>query len=550
MVRGSLAVIIAGTLFAGTATSANAYLAEETDFAARAGSAGSLTYQDAQLGPVEIAIRERLAHAGRDGEFHDKRDGAAVAEFYAERGFQPVWTADGKLTPAAIRVIARIGQAAMDGLDPAAYRTPGVGLGVERTAPPGRLARAEIQLSLAVERYAREAYAGRVDPSSISPNIDIRPHLPDPIEVLASVSSASDPAATLAAYNPPQPQYQALRAKLAELRSQAEAAPVVVPDGKTLRLGMTDDRVAVLRQRLKITDAAVDANLFDEAVDTAVKAFQTSHGLGSDGIVGPNTYRALNAQAGVSQVGEVIANMERWRWMPRDMTAFYVHVNVPEFMVRVNRDGETVHQTRVVVGKVSTPTPIFNDEMEHIIVNPYWNVPSSIAVNEMMPRLISNPASVSGYEVYARVGGRTRRVDPTQVDWSQVNPRSVSFRQPPGRGNALGNIKFMFPNSHDVYLHDTPSKGLFANAVRAYSHGCVRVQDPLDFAAALLQEDDSVSVDKIRKLIGGREIRENLERHIPVYITYFTAVVGPDGELRLMNDIYGYSAKVRKALGV
>jgi murein L,D-transpeptidase YcbB/YkuD len=238
--------------------------------------------------------------------------------------------------------------------------------------------------------------------------------------------------------------------------------------------------------------------------------------------------------------------------MPRDLGRFYANVNIPQFEVILHRDGAIVHSTRVVVGKPANRTPIFGDEIEHVIVNPYWNVPSSITTKEMWPEIVSDPGSLTrqNYEVFANVGGRFREVDPLMVDWFTVNPRQIQIRQRPGAGNALGNIKFMFPNSHDVYLHDTPSKSLFQRDYRAFSHGCIRVMNPMEFADALLAEEPDLTVAKIKKLIGGRETRLDMSRHVPVYLTYFTAWVDEDGKLQLRSDLYGHDAKVRKALGL
>ncbi len=545
MAKNRLTLLLAGVAAIGLpALSAQAYVAETPQFILRAGSAAALTDGDARLGPVDAAIRAQLAHAGRDGSYHQKRDGAGVAAFYADRNFAPVWTADGHLTEAALKVIDRLQHADEDGLDATAFATPAATPG---TADPERLAQAEVMLSMAVARYARQAYAGRLDPSTVSGYIDIKPHLPDPIEALATITGADDPAAAMAAFNPQQPGYLALRDQLAKLRATAAAEEhqVVVPDGKALKLGVTDERVPILRARLEVATPSADPETFDEALDAAVRAYQSAEGLAADGIVGKNTISSLNGPK-VNAEAEIIANMERWRWMPRDLGHFYVQVNIPEYTLRIMKDGEVFHRTRVVVGKVSSQTPIFNDEIEHVVVNPYWNVPASIVRSELLPALMSNPGSVGGYEVYAR----GKRVDPWAIDWSQVNPRSIGFRQPPGDRNALGRIKFMFPNSHDVYLHDTPSKSLFGRDVRAFSHGCVRVQEPFEFAQALLAEDGKLTADKLKRLVGGRETRQNLSHHIPVYLTYFTAFVDEAGDLQLRPDIYGHSAKVRTALGL
>jgi murein L,D-transpeptidase YcbB/YkuD len=243
--------------------------------------------------------------------------------------------------------------------------------------------------------------------------------------------------------------------------------------------------------------------------------------------------------------------MERWRWLPRDLGQTHIMVNIPEYMARIVRDGQVAHETRVVVGKPQNQTPVFSDVMEFIIVNPSWNVPYSIASKEMLPNLQRDPTYLArqGMEVLDVSGKRPIVIDSTMVDWYSVNMKRIRIRQPPGERNALGHIKFMFPNQHAVYLHDTPSRNLFANAVRAYSHGCVRVQDPFALADVLLEGTDW-NAARMKKLIGGTERRIDLAHKLPVHLTYFTADIDPDGNLVTRNDIYGHDRKMRAALGL
>jgi murein L,D-transpeptidase YcbB/YkuD len=219
-------------------------------------------------------------------------------------------------------------------------------------------------------------------------------------------------------------------------------------------------------------------------------------------------------------------------------------------MVRIFEDGEAVHETRVIVGLRSNKTPIFSDEIEHLIVNPFWYVPASIVADEMMAILRSDPNyfNRNNFDVFVNWQGRTQQVNPVQVDWSRLTASQISMRQRPGDGNALGRIKFMFPNSHAVYLHDTPSKSLFQRDVRTFSHGCIRVMNPMDFADALLTRDPDWNADRLTTLFGAQERQVDLATHIPVHITYFTAVVDESGTVQFKSDIYGYSAAVRQAL--
>jgi murein L,D-transpeptidase YcbB/YkuD len=223
-------------------------------------------------------------------------------------------------------------------------------------------------------------------------------------------------------------------------------------------------------------------------------------------------------------------------------------VNIPEFLVRIVEGGATVYEDRVIVGKPTNQTPIFSKAMQHVIVNPYWNVPTSIAVKEMLPRLAADPGYFArqGFEL---VNARGHVVSPYAVNWRAVTAGRFRFRQPPGERNALGRIKFMLPNEHDVYIHDTPTRSLFANAIRAYSHGCIRVHEPFRFADALLA-DQGIDGARLKKLIGGPERTLMLKRHIPVHIVYFTAGVGKDGKVEARPDIYGHDARLKATLGL
>lgn len=560
MVRRVVAATAGGALIALAGIGgAEAYFADSEEFQLRGGAA-ALAVQ-IELGPVERAIRDQLAATTAETE-RAQHDLAGVIAYYQARGYRPVWIEDGLLNDRARAAIARIEAAAGDGLNPANYPTPeaaGVGALARSLIWPGStesfadgIATDEIQLSLAVATYVREAYSGQLDPRSIAYDIDVDPVFPETATALRSVATADDVAAALDAFNPTHAGYLALRDELARIRAGEAKQAVIVPVGPSLRLGDEDDRVAILRTRL---DVAVPEDgvetLFDEVLDEAVRAFQAGSGLVADGIVGPNTLTALNGPD-VNPEGEIIANMERWRWAPREFGDYYVNVNVPEYAVRIIDNGSVTHETRVVVGQRANRTPIFSDEIEHLIVNPYWYVPASIVANEMMPILRSDPGYFvrNNFDVFARWNGSVSQVNPYQVDWSQLSANQVSMRQRPGGGNALGRIKFMFPNQHAVYLHDTPSKSLFSRDVRAFSHGCVRVQDPMAFADALLARSPDWNASRLEGLFGNQERQINLDAHIPVHLTYFTAIVGENGEIQFKNDIYGHSAVVRSRLGL
>ncbi len=539
---------------------AEAYFADSEAFQVRGGAASVIL--QVELGPVETAIRNQLESATAETE-RAQYDLDGVTAYYQARGYRPAWIEDGLLTDHALAAILRLGASAADGLDPNAYVTPPADFGTDgqsltqwlaaAVAPSvEEIAAADIRMSLAVATYAREAFSGRLDPRSIAHDIDIDPVFPDTAAALRAVITADDVAAALDAFNPTHAGYIALRDELARIRSGTAEELVMVPAGPSLRLGDEDERVEILRARLDVPAAdAASVTVFDEAVDEAVRSFQSVAGLVTDGIVGPNTLTALNGPD-VDPEAEIIANMERWRWVPREFGEYYVNVNIPEFAVRIVDNGTITHETRVVVGQRSNRTPMFSDEIEHLIVNPFWYVPASIVANEMMPILRSDPGYFvrNNFDVFARWNGTVRQVNPYEVDWFQLTANQVSMRQRPGGGNALGRIKFMFPNHHAVYLHDTPSKSLFSRDVRAFSHGCVRVQDPFAFADALLSRTPDWNAERLESLFGNQERQVDLDNHIPVHLTYFTAVLGENGEIQFKNDIYGHSAVVRSRLGL
>jgi murein L,D-transpeptidase YcbB/YkuD len=546
MVARGLIAVLSGTLL--LASPAALAAAKPAGPAAEIQLAANFPIYDRLVDPLTAAIRAELSTAGQLGTYLNKRDAAGVAEFYAERGYVPTWVVDGRLTDRAKALIARLHRADEDGLVDV-YKTPAIDIGSTGAVSSAVTARAEVLLSQALVTYARHAQTGQLDPATISQNFEYDRRLPDPVAVLTGLSTTSgDPAAALAAYNPSNPEFVALRDKLAEIRTSKAQLPPIVPAGKNLKLGVNDVRVVILRVRLKVTAEAEDLSVFDENVDVAVKAFQEQAGLKPDGVVGPGTLSVMNAGSD-DHIATILANLERWRWMPRDLGHFYVRVNIPNFNLEIYRDGKVVYTTRIVVGQPTWQTPVFSHEIQHVIVNPVWNVPTNIAVKEMLPKIQANPGALNGYQVFANINGRFQAVDPMMVDWQSVDMRRIQIKQPPGEKNALGSIKFMFPNPFSVYLHDTPSKSFFERDYRALSHGCMRVQNPWEFADALLAEDPNVSAARLKKLVGGKETRVNLTNEIPVHITYFTARVDASGALVFRDDIYGHDARIEKALG-
>lgn len=481
--------------------------------------------------PIAEKLGDLIGNRKTDRIFDRKREREAVEAFYSARSFVPLWIENGARNERAMAAISHLKAADADGLDPADYTTPELNADAE----PSVLAEAELRLTAAVLTYARHAQSGRVHFSRISSEISYELKIPEPRDILDAMANAENVSEALAGYNPPHDGYKALKAKLAEMRRQThDAGPLRIPGGPLLKIGMRDDRVPLLRRRLGISGGA-DSRAFDSVLAEAVKKFQRERKLPPNGNLDSATLDALNGQQGKRALDIIIANMERWRWMPRDLGETYSMLNVPDFSLTVVRDGAPVWKTKVVVGKVSTPTPIFSDTMKFITVNPTWTVPPSLMKNEYLPALQNNPAMLD------RMGIRVAR----------NKDGTLRMYQPPGERNALGRFRFNFPNKFIVYQHDTPDKYLFDKAVRAYSNGCMRVQDPLRYAEILLSiaaPQETHTQERLRKMYGGSERNINLPTHIPVHLTYQTAFVDNSGQLIIRNDVYGYDGRIQAAL--
>ncbi|HKA99341.1 MAG TPA: L,D-transpeptidase family protein, partial [Methyloceanibacter sp.] len=394
----------------------------------------------------------------------------ALVEYYGAPDRNLLWVDENGLNPRAKLVMAEIAKADDYGLRASDYMLPdSASFNASDPHASDWLADSEMKVSYAVLDYAKDARGGRIKPLRISKNLDPTLALPNPSEVLESIAIRSDPAAYLRSFQPDQPQFEALRQKLIELRGgkveEVKEDIVVIPAGPVLKFGMEHEQVALLRKRLDLP-AGSNESKYDEAVREGVRAFQASRGVVADGAVGPGTRRLLNQgqQArpvgGEARIRQILVNMERWRWLPHDLGAFYVTVNIPEFTLRVVEEGRPIFTTRVVVGKPRTQTPVISDEMEEIVFNPYWNVPNSIKNEEIAPYMGQGGGFFGGgwdTAVLKRHGLRikygNRDIDPDSIDWSQNDIRNFDLVQPPGPSNVLGRVKFLFPNSHDVYMH-------------------------------------------------------------------------------------------------
>lgn len=435
----------------------------------------------------------------------DKEDRAALAAYYqtAER---LLWVDAKGLTPRGEAAMREIRAADDYGLRAGDFDLP-----KRIVADPQALADAEASIALAALKYARHARGGRVDPLELSANLDRKPPVMAPAAVIAGLAAASAPDAYLRGLHPRHPQFERLRQKYLEARASGTAQVAAAP-------------------------AAQEAPKPEPKSDPKAKASKKQPAADQASTPPPATVKKL------------LANMEMWRWMPEDLGQRHVFANVPEFAFRYMKDGKPIHSERIIVGKPETQTPVFSDLMENVVFHPTWSVPDSIKVKEILPGLARGSNVMQRQGLKAVYNGR--EIDPMSVDWRSVDIRNVHVFQPSGQGNALGLLKFNFPNSHHVYMHDTPMKPLFNNPIRTFSHGCVRVRNPQRFAEVILAEDKGWGPERIKSLLDTPQQNNmvQLTTRIPVHIVYFTAWVDDDGKLATYRDMYGHEEKVHLGL--
>ena len=492
-----------------------------------------------------------------------------VFDFYAARDFAPIWTGEGpefELRRAAL--LAALEASGDHGLPRATYDIAGLRAGFATGADIAT----ELRAALTYLDYAQDISAGVLEPATLAEDIHKTTPRQSSEALLSGFASADNPMIYLSNLTPQHPQYARLQRAMFDLARVVEAggwgAPVVA---ERLELGDQGPAVAALIARLQAmgylaeepssasvtlstandaqtaTEAPAPA-LFDDRLVGAVMRFQADNGLTQDGIVGANTLAAINVDA-ETRLKDVILAMERQRWMNFDRGARHVLVNIPDFHATVVDQDVVTFSTRSVVGHPDPRrhTPEFSDVMEYMVINPSWTVPRSITTREYLPQLQEDPTAQSQLELWS--GGQV--VDRAQVDFTQYTASTFPYtlRQAPSTSNALGLVKFMFPNPWNIYLHDTPAKNLFARETRAYSHGCVRLQDPFDFAYHLLAPQvDNPEAYFARILATGRETTVQLETPIPVHLVYWTSFVAPDGRLQHRADIYGRNADLWQAL--
>jgi murein L,D-transpeptidase YcbB/YkuD len=522
------------------------------------------------LSPAGLKVLAGLIAAGQIADLYrpDFRSfQPSVSAFYRDRDNTLAWVRDNQATPQATALVAVFVQAEREGLEPADYdgpRWPDRFRGLPR-ADEGALVRFDVELTVCAMRYIRDLRVGRVNPEALKFGLDPSANQIDMAAFLRSRVVFADPATIAPALSALEPPFWAYRRTLAALQTYERLAKsddgraLAIP-AKTVNPGQRYADLAGLARRLRLVgdlpaEAVIDtsSSIYQEPLVTAVKSYQRRHGLEIDGRLGRNTLEQLNVPLSW-RVEQLRLSLERWRWVPQTYADPPLIVNIPEFMLRCwNKDYRNVLQMEVVVGRsYRHKTPVFAEAMRYVIFRPYWNVPTSIQRAELMPKLARNPEYLDqhGYQVVDRAGMvSTGAVDGATL--AGLRSGALAIRQRPGPKNALGLVKFIFPNSYSVYLHSTPAVALFAHSRRDFSHGCIRVQDPVSLAVWVLRHNpgkwDRAHV--LEAMEGGRDSYQvNLAQPLPVLIVYATAFVLRSGEVRFFNDIYGYDLELERAL--
>lgn len=510
--------------------------------------------------PLSGAIAARLqSRAGAlviDGEALRRAD--LVRSFYERRAFAPAWFDAGGAAAAALALRQQIADADHDGLDPADYHWNAV----DRVARQSRdtpdtaaCAGLEILASDAFLTFAAHLHSGRADPRSLGVDWYLSRPQADLAWILGK-GLETGLAREIDALRPGHPGYDRLRHALSQYRDiERRGGWPPVPEGPTLRPGDRDPRVRVLRRRLRATEdwtGDSQSDLYDASLAAGVRVFQARHGLQADAVLGPKTLAALGVPVR-RRVEQILVNLERWRWLPLDFEGRRIQVNAPAYQLSVYEDGAPVLQMPVIVGRALRSTPVLSERMTQIVFSPYWNIPKRLAVEDILPKVQQDSMYLRhhGIRVFRSWAADAPAVDPREIDWTRLHADSfpLRLRQDPGPQNLLGRVKFLFPNPQDIYLHDTPSRGLFGRNARDLSSGCVRVADPVTLALYVLRDRPEWTREAIRAAMQAPEpVEVDVRAPIRVDLLYWTAWADENGSVHFRDDIYGRDPLVLQAL--
>ena len=518
-----------------------------------------------------------VKYMSAEPQFKDQIDWAK--KFYKARDFRLGWFRDHELVPQAQTMLGVIGKAADEGLNPKDYQTENFDqlfkdLEAAKSDSTRRNAlekKIDVALSATYFNYASDFYRGTVDPRAVK-NIDweVKRNKVKLHKALMTILKERESTYGYYDFEPLHPEYERLKKALADYRAlQRKGGWPAIPASTKLKPGAASPAVAALRGRLLGAGAAAEApavavantpgqpatavaaEKYEGELVAAVKEFQNLNGLKPDGVVGGETLRELNVPVS-KRIDQILMNMERWRWIPKKFEADYLLVNIPEYKLHVMEDGKEAFNMNVIVGKELHETPIFSDKVEFVVLAPYWNVPFSIIENELRPKLVANSQGTLDrldMEVVKGWGDKATPVDPNSIDWANVSEKTWKYtlRRRPGPKNDLGDVKFIFPNSKSIYLHDTPHDELFSQTKRGFSHGCVRVAEPIKLAKYLLRNKPGWDESSILETIGTREEKYvTLPEKLPVYLVYFTTWVDDAGKVHFRDDIYGHDKSLAK----
>ncbi|MEW8248822.1 MAG: L,D-transpeptidase family protein [Candidatus Thiodiazotropha sp.] len=497
--------------------------------------------------PIESALQEGLAI-----------DWPQIERLYDSQQHRYIWHREGELSERGRLLFRWLASADLEGLDARDYHLNHL-LGLIYNPSPAVIVNRELLLSDGYIKLARDLRLGRHDPQSLDPHWMLPRDDFDPVTVLAQAVAEERLQPLLDSLRPDNDGYLRLKRALARYRAIASAGGwVTVESDQTLRPGDRDPAVVLLRARLagdlpRLEGEVSDPYHYDDALIPAVKAFQLRHGLAADGIVGSATLRSLNEPI-ENRIARIRANLERWRWLPHELESQHLMVNTAGFEISLINEGRVVFHKRTVNGRQERQTPSFSSRVTHLVTNPLWTVPRSIAVKDMLPRLQQDSGYLASKQIrlYGRLEGQWIEVDPHPIPWQEYHENNFPFvlKQDPGSRNSLGRIKFHMPNPHQIFLHDTPARGLFERPNRAYSSGCVRVEGAEQLAGLLIDHGQRSQSGWLRRALhSGETLIEPLSRPMPVYLTYFTNWVDPSGEIHFRPDIYQRDTALMLAIG-
>ncbi len=483
----------------------------------------------------------------------------AIDRLYRQRDFQLLWWQGDRVSPQAKALLESLKLAYQDGLNPDDYHTFAIEnlLAQETALTVNQQVDLELLLSDAFLMFASHSLSGKLNPVTVDAEWFAERRGADFVAILERAMEQQSVAHSLRALLPQQEGYARLKSALVYQLSLAKPEPEIAIEVKgILRQGMTHESIPLIKNRLIdlgfLNKGTLDSPIFDKALYNAVIQFQTQYGLAADGLIGPSTLSLITMSSDkIVQLLQV--NMERWRWLPQNLGKTYVIVNIANFSLDVVKNYETQFSMRVIVGRSYRRTPVFSDQIRYLVVNPRWDVPHIIATKDILPQVRKDISYINrmNFSIFQGWGSNAQLIDPAEVNWELLSEKKFPYRlqQAPGPLNALGQIKFMFPNPHSVYLHDTPKRELFKESLRTFSSGCIRVEQPILLADFLLEHSGTGTKGLLQPMIdSGIEQQLKLKQTIPIHILYWTAWVDDQGQLHIRHDVYDRDTRVAQAL--